>query len=80
MYTGLAKYYDAIYRDYLRSVVPKLVNAYEECFRKFAKREIKKVLDVACGTGGPTLELASRGYPVVGADLHREVIELARES
>ena len=63
----------------MRLVVPKLVSVYEECFRRFAKREVKKVLDVACGTGGPTLELASRGYSVVGADLHREVVELARE-
>ncbi len=79
MYTELAKYYDVIYKEYLESHVPKLVNAYVECFKRFAKREVKDVLDIACGTGGPTIELARRGYSVVGADLHREVIELAKE-
>ncbi len=79
MYTELAKYYDIIYKEYLEAYVPKLVNAYEDCFRRFAKREVKDVLDIACGTGGPTIELARRGYSVVGADLHREVIELAME-
>jgi len=79
MYTKLAKYYDVIYRDYLKSMVPKLVDAYVECFKRFARRGVKEVLDIACGTGGPTIELAKRGYSVVGADLHEEVIELARE-
>ena len=37
------------------------------------------MLDVACGTGGPTLELVRRGYKVVGADLHEEMLEVARE-
>jgi len=79
LYTKLARYYDVIYKDYLRSAVPMLVSAYEECFRRFSRRRVRDVLDIACGTGGPTIELARRGYLVVGVDLHREVIELAKE-
>ena len=56
-----------------------MVDAYVECFGRFAKRRVKDVLDIACGTGGPTIELAKRGYSIVGADLHEEVIELTRE-
>ncbi|MCD6195823.1 MAG: class I SAM-dependent methyltransferase [Staphylothermus sp.] len=32
------------------------------------------MLDLACGTGGPTLELARREYIVVGVDLSKEMI------
>lgn len=32
LYTKLTRYCDVIYEDYLRSAVPMLVSAYEECF------------------------------------------------
>lgn len=54
------------------------MNVYEKCFREYAKREVKEVLDAACDSGGPMLELARRGYVVIGADLHEEVVEIAR--
>jgi len=79
LYTRLARYYDVIYREYLERVVPRLVDVYESVFREYAGRPVRDVLDVACGTGGPTLELARRGYRVVGVDLHSEVVEIARE-
>ncbi len=79
LYTRLARYYDVIYREYLKGYAPRLVDAYEQVFREYARREVRNVLDLACGTGGPTLELARRGYRVVGVDLHKEVVEIARE-
>ena len=79
LYTTLARYYDVIYREYLEDVVPRLVDAYEQVFREYAERVIRDVLDVACGTGGPSLELARRGYNVVGVDLHEEMIRIAAE-
>lgn len=42
------------------------------------RREVKRVLDLACGTGIPTLELAERGYEVLGLDLHEEMLRVAR--
>ncbi len=79
LYTALARYYDYMYAQYLRDVVPKYVDAAVEAFRRFAGREVREVLDIACGTGGPTLELARRGYAVVGVDLHEEMLEVAKE-
>jgi len=79
LYTILAKYYDVIYRDYLVSIVPKMIDFVEEIFKRHAKIPIRRILDLACGTGGPTIELAKRGYLVVGVDLYKEVLDIARE-
>ena len=38
----------------------------------------EKVLDVACGTGGYSIELAKDGYSAVGIDLDSEMISRAR--
>lgn len=39
--------------------------------------ESGRVLDLACGTGRHSLELASRGYTVVGVDISPELLEIA---
>jgi len=41
-------------------------------------RRQERVLDLACGFGRHTLELARRGYSVVGVDITREYIDEAR--
>lgn len=39
----------------------------------------KKLLDVACGSGGPTLRMAARtGCSVIGVDLHEQAIATAK--
>lgn len=38
----------------------------------------KKILDVACGTGSQSYELAKRGHEVVGVDLSPEMLAVAR--
>lgn len=78
LYTALARWYDIIYRDYLERVVPKIIDFVVEVFEKVAERDVEDVLDIACGTGGPTLLLAKRGYRVTGLDLHEEMLEVAR--
>lgn len=77
LYTTLARYYDTIYQRRAERVKEE-IDSVEEIFEKDAKREVKRVLDLACGTGIPTLELAERGYDVVGLDLHEEMLEVAR--
>ncbi|ALL00809.1 Methyltransferase [Pyrodictium delaneyi] len=77
MYTVLAEYYDYIYARYLEQV-PSIIDAVEELFRRHARGAVRRVLDLACGTGSPTLELARRGYSVTGVDLHGEVLKVAR--
>jgi 2-polyprenyl-3-methyl-5-hydroxy-6-metoxy-1,4-benzoquinol methylase len=39
----------------------------------------KRILDIACGTGRHAVELAKRGYSVVGFDLSEGQLRLARE-
>lgn len=78
LYTVLAEYYDAIYRGRAERIGEE-IDFVEEIFRKDTEREVKRVLDLACGTGIPTLELARRGYGVVGLDLHGEMLAIARK-
>jgi SAM-dependent methyltransferase len=76
MYTILAEYYDCIYSSYL-SKVPSIIDSVEKIFRTHSKIPVRRVLDLACGTGGPTIELARRGYEVVGVDVNEEVLRIA---
>ena len=39
------------------------------CFKRFAKRPVRRVLDIACGTGPHLVRLAERGYQAAGLDL-----------
>lgn len=41
---------------------------FESCFYKFLPQKPVLILDLACGTGSMTLELASRSYDMIGAD------------
>jgi 2-polyprenyl-3-methyl-5-hydroxy-6-metoxy-1,4-benzoquinol methylase len=50
----------------------------------FIEREIKfnkqlKILDIGCGTGRHSLELARRGYRLTGIDLSNSLLDKARE-
>ena len=59
--------------------VPKIVDFVEEVFKRDAERDVGDVLDIAYGTGGSTIELAQRGYRVLGLDISSEMIEIAQE-
>ena len=41
---------------------------FEKCFEKYLSSKPELILDLACGTGSMTLELASRGYDMIGVD------------
>ena len=43
------------------------------------KRRPELVLDLASGTGSMTLELAARGYDMIGVDYSTEMLGVARE-
>ncbi|MEI8131108.1 MAG: class I SAM-dependent methyltransferase [Leptolinea sp.] len=50
----------------------------------FIEKEIEsnkatKILDIGCGTGRHSIELATRGYSVVGIDLSESLLKRARE-
>lgn len=43
------------------------------------KKPVRTVLDLACGTGSLTRELAGRGYELVGVDLSEDMLSIAEE-
>jgi SAM-dependent methyltransferase len=49
------------------------------CFRRYARRPVRRVLDIACGTGPHLARLAERGYRMAGLDLSRRNIEFLAE-
>ncbi len=51
------------------------VDFLEHCFRTYSPRRVRRVLDIACGTGPHLLRLAARGYRMTGLDLSAANIE-----
>ncbi len=49
---------------------------YERCFARFGIRP-SLLLDLGCGTGSMTLELAARGYDMIGVDASAEMLTRA---
>ena len=69
-----AKYYDIVWGsscDYPREA--------ELLDNLFNSNNVKRVLDVACGTGGHAIELAKLGYSVLGLDISTKMLEIASE-
>jgi SAM-dependent methyltransferase len=71
-----ALYYDLLYshRDVAREV-----DFLERVFSQCSQVSVRRVLDMGCGTGIHSIELARRGYEVLGVDLSQKMIEVARE-
>ena len=81
----MKQWYEALFENY--------ANKYEkEVFTKgtkgecdFIEKEIKynkdlRILDIGCGTGRHSIELAKRGYPVTGIDLSESMLKKAEEN
>lgn len=51
-----------------------------EAIRRHSAIEVKDLLDLACGTGRMTIELARRGFSMIGVDLSPEMLARARDS
>ncbi len=68
--------YDAFYstKDYANEC--KLLYNF---FRKYASVPIKSIIDLGCGTGGHSLQLAKDGYSVLGVDLSENMLAIAKE-
>ena len=50
---------------------------FERCFDTFLTERPELVLDLACGTGSMTLELAKRGYDMIGIDSSSDMLNIA---
>ena len=55
------------------------INAIRNILNKYDVPENSKLLDLACGIGRHSVELASRGYLVVGVDISKEYLETAQQ-
>lgn len=53
---------------------------FEKCFEKYLKARPELVLDLACGTGRMTRELAARGYDMIGVDGSEDMLSEAMYS
>lgn len=75
IYDLLAPFYDAINAeiDY-----EKWADFIEKIFDKECKARPELVLDLGCGTGRMTVELARRGYDMTGVDYSPEMLDIAR--
>jgi len=49
------------------------------CFETYGRRPIRRVLDIACGTGPHLIRLAERGYEMSGLDLSAQTIDFLRD-
>ncbi len=74
-YGFLASRYDGLTGD-----VPykKWADYLERLFAR-AGRKIRTVVDLACGTGSLTVELAGRGYQMIGVDRSADMLAVAAE-
>jgi SAM-dependent methyltransferase len=52
---------------------------FEACFDRFLPARPQMILDLACGTGSMTLELARRGYDMIGVDGSVDMLSVAHE-
>jgi SAM-dependent methyltransferase len=75
-FTEFASYYDSFmlkcvdYEGWLRYI--------EKIFRTF-KIKPNTILDLACGTGIPTMLFARRGYQMIGIDHSKAMLEVLRQ-
>lgn len=73
-YNVFARYYDDLTRniDY-----KKRAEYFHEIIKKFKKTENNILLDLACGTGSISEEMARLGYDVIGVDYSQEMLGIA---
>lgn len=76
IYDLLAPFYDKINADIDYHAWADFI---EKIVEKHGEREPELWLDLGCGTGKMTLELASRGRDMTGVDYSPEMLNLARE-
>lgn len=74
-YSILAKYYDALMDGVNYS---KWADFYEKCF-EMCGVDAKTVVDIGCGTGSITTELAARGHEMTGVDISSEMLAPAQK-
>lgn len=69
-------YYDVLFshKDY-SSEIDYLLNSWT----KFNRGHCTNIIDLGCGTGGHSIEFASRGKNILGLDIDNNMIEIAKQ-
>ncbi len=75
IYTAMAPFYDEINGDIDYGAWADFLDG----LMKRNARPVREVLDLGCGTGSMTIELAKRGYDMTGVDLSPEMLDMARK-
>jgi len=75
MYIALAQIYDRLTLDvnYVQ-----MADFFVQIFQKSSLNP-KLVLDLGCGTGSLCIEMANRGYDMIGVDISPEMLQIATE-
>ena len=73
-YSVFARYYDELTANINYK---KRAEYFHEIIRKFKKTENNILLDLACGTGSISEEMAKLGYDVIGVDNSQEMLGIA---
>ena len=76
IYDLLAPFYDAFNGDISYT---EWADFFEQIIKKHYNGKPELILDLGCGTGSMTLELARRGYDMTGVDYSPEMLDIARE-
>jgi len=74
LYSQLAPYYDFIAPQTTEQECMFLNNVFQN-----AKYDIRKILDIACGTGRHSCILNRMGYEVTGIDIAEEMLKIAKK-
>jgi len=74
-FTTVARYYDTLmkgieYREWVDYTI--------ELFKHLGYKP-QRILDLACGTGSATLELARRGYEIAAIDISQDMLDVLQE-
>ena len=75
-YGAIARVYDKLNAEIDYAAWADFV---EKCFDRYLPQRPELVLDLACGTGSMTLELARRGYDMIGVDGSADMLACAAD-
>jgi len=75
-YRALASVYDRLNGDVDYAAWADFT---ERCFEKFSSRKPTSLLELGCGTGSMTLELAKRGYDMTALDISEDMLAVAHQ-
>ena len=69
-----AELYDLFYAE---KPYKKEVFFVNECFKKYSTFPVKRILDLACGTGNHSLHLSKFNYSITAADYSKDMLKVA---